>query len=159
MTDVEKLLAMEEIRNLKARYFRYVDSHDWAGFRSILADDIVFKSPVPPEQGASPGGAFTRSDDIVGADAAVAWVSGKLEHVRSAHVGYMPEIEILSPTEARAVWGMEDILRGPNVDLHGYGYYRETYSKESGTWKIKTWSLFYKSMEARNVSHTPFAII
>jgi hypothetical protein len=51
MTPTDKLLAIEEIRLLKARYFRFLDSHDWVGFRSIFADDAVFEMPVPPPQG------------------------------------------------------------------------------------------------------------
>ena len=31
----DSLLAIEEIRQLKARYFRCIDTRDWAGFRSL----------------------------------------------------------------------------------------------------------------------------
>jgi hypothetical protein len=159
MTDNEELMAIEAIRRLKARYFRYVDSHDWAGFREILADDVVFAAPTPPNPGNGPGGMFALKEDLVGADAVVAWVSKSLEHVHSAHIGYMPEIDILSADEARAIWGMEDILRGPNLHAHGYGYYRETYVRQGGTWRIKTWALHYKSMEARDLATTGSAVV
>ena len=96
LTDTEKLIAIEEIRNLKARYFRFLDSHDWAGFRGLLTDDVVFAAPRPLGDGPGPGGMFARAEDIVCADAVIAWVSQSLEHVHSAHIGYMPEIEILS---------------------------------------------------------------
>ena len=154
LTDVEKLIAVEEIRNLKARYFRYVDSHDWAGFREILADDVVFAAPKPPSPEFGASGLFAQREDIVGADAVVAWVSRGLEHVHSAHIGYMPEIEIVSADEARAIWGMEDILRGPTVHADGYGYYRETYVRRGGAWRIRTWALHYKSMEVRDLATT-----
>ena len=32
MTTVDELLAIEEIKQLKARYFRCVDTKDWEGF-------------------------------------------------------------------------------------------------------------------------------
>jgi hypothetical protein len=159
LTDTEILMAIEAIRNLKARYFRYVDSHDWEGFRSILTDDVVFAAPKPPQADFGASGMFSKKDDIVGADAVIAWVSSSLAPIHSAHIGYMPEIEILSATEARAIWGMEDILRGPKVHAHGYGYYRETYAKQDGVWRIKTWTLQYKSMEVRDLTTTGFAIL
>jgi hypothetical protein len=158
LTDIEKLMAIEEIRHLKARYFRYVDSHDWEGFRSILEDDIVFAAPQPPA-GPAGNGMFSLTDPIVGAEAVVAWVSRMLEPVHSCHVGYMPEIEILSANEARAIWGMEDVLRSANRLAHGYGYYRETYARRDGIWRIKTWSLFYKSMEVRDLASTGSPVV
>jgi hypothetical protein len=154
LTDIEKLVAIEQIKALKARYFRYVDSHDWAGFRSILADDVVFAPPKPPYPGFGASGMFALSEDIVGVDAVIAWVSRGLDQVHSAHIGYMPEIDILSADEARAIWGMEDILRGPTVHAHGYGYYRETYARQGGAWRIKTWALHYKSMDVRDLATT-----
>jgi hypothetical protein len=154
LSDVETLIAIEQIKTLKARYFRYLDGHDWAGFRGILADDVVFAAPKPPNPEFGASGMFARTEDIVGADAVIAWVSSSLEHVHSAHIGYMPEIEIISADEARAIWGMEDLLRGPSVHAHGHGYYRETYVRSGGVWRIKTWALHYKSMEVRDLATT-----
>ena len=39
MQDATRLLAIEEIKQLKARYFRAVDTKDAGLFRSTLADD------------------------------------------------------------------------------------------------------------------------
>jgi hypothetical protein len=36
MTDVERLLAIQEIEHLKARYFRCVDTKDWGGFEGSV---------------------------------------------------------------------------------------------------------------------------
>ena len=158
MTPIEKLLAIEEIRLLKARYFRFLDSHDWAAFRKLFEDDALFAFPKPPiAEGAS--NLFEGGEEIRGADAFVAWASGRLERVQSAHLGYMPEIEILSATEAKGLWGMEDILRGSGRIAHGYGYYKEHYACQSGVWRIKRWELYYKSMEVVDVSHTGSRIV
>ena len=52
----------------------------------------------------------------------------------------MAEIEILSPTTARAIFAMEDMLwwnpGGPFKHMHGYGHYHEEYVHEDGQWKI-----------------------
>lgn len=42
MTEVEKLLALEDIKTLKARYFRCVDTKDWNGFAAVFAPDAAF---------------------------------------------------------------------------------------------------------------------
>lgn len=140
MSPVEELLAIEEIRRLKARYMRYVDSHDWENWRKLMADDVVFGPTQPDPDGTKPR--------IVGADALVATVSQVMAEVHSVHIGFMPEIEILSADEARGVWGMEDILRWSDGRvLKGYGYYRETYVRQDGAWKFKTIQLFRKSEE------------
>ena len=41
MDSVERLIATDEIRRLKARYFRSVDSNDGDLVRTILAEDCV----------------------------------------------------------------------------------------------------------------------
>ena len=42
MDGVERLIAVEDIKRLKAKYFRCVDTRDWEGYRSVFADDVVF---------------------------------------------------------------------------------------------------------------------
>jgi SnoaL-like domain len=41
MTVSEQLLAIEAIKQLKARYFRCLDTKDWAGFLAVFAPDAV----------------------------------------------------------------------------------------------------------------------
>ena len=41
MDDIERLVAVEEIRQLKARYFRCMDTKDWAGLTDVFAPDAV----------------------------------------------------------------------------------------------------------------------
>ena len=38
-TKIDVLLAIDEIRNLKSSYFRFVDTHDWAGLATIFCAD------------------------------------------------------------------------------------------------------------------------
>ncbi|HEY3700203.1 MAG TPA: nuclear transport factor 2 family protein, partial [Spongiibacteraceae bacterium] len=39
MNDVERLLAIESIKQTKARYFRFLDTKDWVGFASVFTTD------------------------------------------------------------------------------------------------------------------------
>ena len=65
-------------------------------------------------------------------------MSEALEVAQSAHHGHVPEIEILSDTEARGIWPMEDVVLNRGFAFRGYGHYRETYEKVAGEWRIKT---------------------
>lgn len=132
MTELERLLAIEDIKRLKARYFRCVDTKDWAGLRSTFADDLVFDiTSDMPEAGI-----------IGGAEAAVAVPRQALgPDVVSVHHGHCAEIDILGTDSARAIWAMEDWLRwnGPDLagqELHGFGHYHETYAKGPQGWQI-----------------------
>ena len=41
MDEVERLIAIEEIKHLKARYFRCMDTKDWDGLAGVFAPDAV----------------------------------------------------------------------------------------------------------------------
>jgi hypothetical protein len=57
----------------------------------------------------------------------------------------MPEIEVTSPTTARAIWVQEDRVTWPdghpNRMLHGHGHEHETYEKIEAAWRIKSTKL------------------
>ncbi len=136
MTEVEKILVIEEIKLLKARYFRYVDTKDWEGFKSIFADDAVFDISDDV-----PGGVLAGPENIAQA------ASVPLVGCISVHHGHCPEITITSDDTAKGIWAMEDVLRwsegsaSPIHSLHGYGHYFETYRKTNGKWQIQTMKL------------------
>jgi hypothetical protein len=137
MTDVERLLAVEEIKKLKARYYRCMDTKQWPGWQDVFTADAVMD--VSEER--LPGGA--EATPITGRDKIISFVSKILEGVVTVHHGHMPEIEVTSDTTARGIWSMEDKLRWPDgkTNMHGYGHYHETYEKVGGKWLIKTLKL------------------
>lgn len=158
MTDVEKLLAIEEIKSLKARYFRTMDTKDWGGLGTVFAADAVFdyrEATIDPidsdgtEEGPAP---------VEGGAAIVAAIREALSNINSVHHGHMPEIEITSDTTAKAVWPMEDVIRplsaGEGEDaaptFKGYGHYHETYVRIDGAWRIKTSKLTRLRVEFKN---------
>ena len=136
MNQIDKLLAIEEIKQLKARYFRFVDTKDWAGFAGLFAADAV----------------FDLSDDLpgcvlVGPAKIVELSARSLEDAVTAHYGHCPEISITSQNSANGIWAMEDRIRwaeestSPIKSLHGFGHYLETYDCIEGCWRIKTLKL------------------
>jgi hypothetical protein len=102
---VEKLLAIEEIKQLKARYFRSVDTKDRAGLSRIFSEDAVFDMGGGSK--VNPGPGETRV--VTGGAAIVDILLTSLDkRMVSVHQGFCHEIEILSPDEARGIIGMED---------------------------------------------------
>lgn len=129
MDDVAALLEIEAIRQLKAKYCRYLDAKDWGAWRELLDDG--FTSVI-----AGVGGRQT-----VGADDFVVYVRRTLgkSSQPTVHQVYAPEITLASATTAAGVWAFNDVVRLiPAVTLHGYGHYHETYEKRGGHWRIKS---------------------
>lgn len=127
-----ELLAIEAIKQLKARYCRHLDAKDWAAWRSLFTDDFLSDT-------SQAGGKLIR-----GADDFVAFTRRGIGRPAqaTAHQVHAPEIELTSPTTARGVWALQDVVRfGPGVTLVGYGHYHETYRNVAGHWLIKSSTL------------------
>src|SRR6202007_756290 len=127
--DATALMTIEAIKQLKARYCRYLDAKDWAAWRAIFTADFVSD---PSEAGGKL---------IMGADDFVAFTRKGIGRPSqaTAHQVHAPEIELTSATTARGVWALQDVVRfGPGVTLVGYGHYHETYENIAGQWLIKS---------------------
>lgn len=121
---------IEAIRQLKARYFRTMDTRDWGAMRRVFCDDFVMDS-------TDAGGTV-----ITGADNCISFLEQTLAGVITVHHGHMPEIELTSATTATGIWAMEDMLRWPDGrELHGYGHYHESYQKIQACWYIRALKL------------------
>jgi uncharacterized protein (TIGR02246 family) len=120
---------IEEIKRLKARYFRTLDQKDWDGWGQVFAKDVLMEVPEA---------------ELVlrGRDAVVESVSGALDGAQTVHQGHMPEIELTGPDTATGTWAMFDYVEWPRsaagdrVGLQGYGHYFEEYVREDGAWRI-----------------------
>lgn len=135
ISEIERLLATHAIEQLKARYFRCMDSKDWQGLEAVFTPDVVtdFRASVEP---------WDESRLIHGAAHYVATLAPMLEPLSTVHHGHMSEIDVTSPTTATGIWAMEDKLWAPDGSampwrrLHGYGHYHESYLKHDGAWRI-----------------------
>ena len=124
MSDVEWLVALEEIKQLKARRDRYADAHDWEGYESLHAPDHV-----------SHNDGFERWNNR---DEMIANVRRLMADNISVHHSHTPQITFESATKATGIWGMEDNIfwrkDGEEHWLQGFGFYHETYEKRDGQW-------------------------
>jgi hypothetical protein len=136
--NLEDLAAIEAIRTLKARYFRFLDTKDWNAFADLFTADAAMDMSGEMRANADDG-------VIRGRREITAFVRNGIELATTVHHGHTPEIEIICPTEATGVWAMEDHLRWPDSSpirsLHGYGHYHETYEKRDGRWLIASTKL------------------
>ena len=135
--EIGKLKAVEAIRVLKARYFRFVDTKRWLELGEIFTEDGVFSS---------------RGVERSGRVAITGWLSGVIkEGVVTVHHGHMSEIEV-DGDKATGIWAMEDIVRFPSgKGHHGYGHYHERYVCDHGTWRIAYLNLTRLYMQALTV--------
>ena len=126
---------VEELKKLKARYFRALDSKDWEAYGNVFAEDCV----VDLTRAGGPR--------IEGREAFRAYGSS-LTIVQSVHHGHNPEIELTSPDTATGVWCLEDYnIWEDGTQNHGWGHYLETYEKQGDRWYIKTMALSYLRVE------------
>jgi hypothetical protein len=118
---------LEAIRQLKARYFRTLDTKDWAGFRAVFTDDVRIDT-------SESGG-----EVVDGADTFLDYLRTVLDGTTTVHQGHMPEIELTSATTATGIWALHDIVIWPTgMRLDGYGHYHETYEKVGDAWRIRS---------------------
>lgn len=135
MDRIERLEAIEEIRGLKARYFRLMDMKLWDELRDVFCADLKV---VTPE-----GKIY-----VEGGDAYAAALRNSLEHAVSCHQGLTGEVEVIDADNASAVWAMQDVIewedRHPVMgwkSIVGRGHYHETYRRDDGAWRIATLTL------------------
>jgi hypothetical protein len=142
MNESERLGAIEEIRQLKARYWRGVDSADGDLVRSILAEDCELDYRGCCTDPVSGIDHMPQMNMVMRGRSA--WQTGNLEEPRlvTVHQGHQHEIEVTSATTANGIWSFSDRFfmppGAPFERLVGYGYYYETYEKTRGRWLLKT---------------------
>ncbi len=145
----EMLLGIEGVKRCKAEYFRCVDGQHWDELRAMFTPD----AETDMRDGVEPHNPELLQHDPAVFVASVAYV---LDGVTTAHFGYMPRIDILSPTTAQAVWSMEDTLWVPEDNAvlppgrtRGWGHYHDRYEKVGDRWLIAATRLTRIKMEHR----------
>lgn len=130
---IDKLVAIEEIKRLKARRDRAADTKDWALYESLHAPDHhSYNGDYPP---------WTSAAEMI------ANVSKIMADMATVHHSHTPIITFESSTKARGVWAMEGMSfwdqEGDEHWFQAFGHYHETYEKRDGQWLFTTRRLEY----------------
>lgn len=120
MEVADRLMAIEQIRQLKARYFRCVDSKEWDALAGIFTDDVVFDrtyahSVRDPWSGEWSPPLAAEPQLVRGREAVMAMIRSAVAEMATVHHGHMPEIDVTTPDSATAIWAMSDELRDRRV--------------------------------------------
>ena len=128
--DIQRLMDLEAIRNVKHAYFRCIDTANWEELQTHL--HVNMKTHY---MGGGYEFKLSSRDEFV-----AAMKKAFNSEAIGRHNGYMPEIQILSESEATGIWYLSDHfwwLKPEQLHLtHGTALYWDRYVKEEGRWQI-----------------------
>ena len=129
----DRLGDRQALQQLKATYFRLLDTKQWGAWRDLFTDDMVFDVELEP--GAAPNRMTTSGDDFV------EMVSEQLKDAVTVHQGHMPEHTFADDRHASGIWAMFDWVDSSGSgggSMQGFGHYHEQYVKgDDGRWRIR----------------------
>ncbi len=123
---IRTLEDIEEIRKLKAKYWRCLDRKLWDELADCFTEDAVAE--------------YSQDGSREGREAIIGFLKDILakEAVITAHGGHNAEIEILDENTARATWALNDlVIMQPGTRMEGWGYYEDIYARQDGRWRKK----------------------
>ena len=130
--DIQRLFDLEAIQQLKYAYFRCVDTANLDELGTLLHDELeVHYKGGTYEWKMSGRDEFLKNIGMSFSREAV-----------GQHNAHHPEIQLLSPTEATALWYLADNMwiLNHNAKTHGTALYWDRYEKVDGRWLIKSTS-------------------
>ena len=131
MNPVDRLLEIEQIKQLRHRAARLFDTRDYDAYEDLFVPDVVMTI-------RGQGDPYT--------------LRGRNELIRAArstpagttvHHVHMPEIELLDATHARGIWALKDHVALPGYrQFIGYGHYLDEYLKGAdGRWRFSSYEI------------------
>lgn len=129
MDELRTLLEIEAIRQLKYRYFRFLDLKQWDDMAGLFVEDA---------SAAYSGGKYA----FEGRDEIMKFLTGALGRptMLTAHHGHHPEIELTSESTATGIWALWDTVIDTqhHITIRGAAFYDDEYVKVDGTWRFKS---------------------
>jgi hypothetical protein len=148
----DDLVAIERIRQLKARYCRLFDTKQWDRLRAVFTPDARLEG-------------FSSMPDGSGVEVFLEVVSRRLAPAITIHHVQAPEIKLLGPDKARGIWSMSDYVDFPPVPAssgvsgergwRGWAWYEEEYEESDGAWRISFMRLVRQRMDALPADAAP----
>jgi hypothetical protein len=123
-----QLSDFEDIRTLKYRYFRGIDTADMALLAGLFTADLAVEYR---------GGTYKVA--LEGSANMLEFLANSFHSGAVAmHHGHMPEITLTGPDSATGIWYLEDIFISAEQRTYtmGSAIYHDEYRRENGGWKI-----------------------
>ena len=137
------LEAFELIKQVKYRYFRALDTKNWALLSACLTNDSI-----------------ARYDDgkysFDGREQIVSFLKHALNSTSkiTLHQGHHPELDLEDDNNAKGIWYLRNIVidLDRNTTLRGAGFYNDKYQKIDGNWLISStgYSSTFEEIERRS---------
>ncbi|AYJ87026.1 nuclear transport factor 2 family protein [Sphingomonas paeninsulae] len=125
---LQQLSDFEDIRTVKHRYYRGIDTADEALLSTLFTDDVTVEYRG--------GGYLVR---LAGREAMIDFLMNSFNADSVAvHQGHMPDITLIGDDEAEGIWYLDDVfisLERKDVTT-GSAIYRDRYRRVDGKWKI-----------------------
>jgi hypothetical protein len=168
MTELDQLIAVENIKKLKASYWYAMDTKQFDLIRPLFTRDAIvdFRSgrdlkPGDDYEGLAPAEqALANGDPMVvqGNDAIADFIRAGVETWVTVHQGAAPIIDILGPDDATGIWPIFDLLDNGSTTLRGYGHYHDRYRREDGVWRIASFRISRLRLEGQHPRHEENAV-
>lgn len=132
MESVTNMSDIDQIRALKARYCRLIDTKAWDDFRKLFTDSMTFYR----DDAAVP---MSTVPVTASADAFVDRIAVWLATAVTVHQVTSAEIDVETSDHASGVWAMFDWVDNPQFGIayRGFGHYHERYEKGGDArWRI-----------------------
>ena len=142
MDPLQKLEAIEAIKQLKYRYMRSIDQKRWDLMRDCFTEDATTSYS---------GGKYA----FEGIDAIMQFMTESMGRPSflSSHRVHQPEIELASDGTATGRWALEDYVIDTQhgITIHGAAFYEDRYVLRDGEWKIQHtgYERTFEQMQAR----------
>jgi SnoaL-like domain len=126
---LQQLSDLEEIRQLKARYFRCIDTGNETELATVFADDVTIDLR---------GGGYRLQ--VSGKADMVNFIASSFNSdIIAMHHGHTPEIRFTGPDTAEGTWYLEDRFINPErkTDTIGTALYHDRYVRTADGWKVQ----------------------
>lgn len=125
---LQQLSDFEDIRTLKHRYFRGIDTADTVLLSNLFTDDIYVDYR---------GGNYRVN--LTGRENLLEFLANSFNsNAVAMHHGHMPDIQMTGVDTASGIWYLEDIFIHWDAKTHtiGSAIYKDEYRRVGGVWKI-----------------------
>jgi hypothetical protein len=127
--DIQRLMDIEAIKQMKHAYFRCIDTANLEELGTLFHEDVTVRF----KGGTYEWNVQGRQDYLK--NISMSFSNESVGH----HNGHQPEIQMLSETEATGMWYLADHMwiLNHNAKTYGTAIYWDRYLKIDGRWLIK----------------------